>query len=743
MVLQPGLETVAAASPLRSDEAVPLGPTVAAERHAGRLYFFNASGLIYSCPEEDQEQVRLGAAILLTSKVGVQVEALAAFLGLDRTTLWRIRRRYEQEGARGIGYKYEGRPPHKLTGERLERAQALLDEGASNQRVAKAVGVTRGAIQYALRTGRLKRPSRAKPAARLQGPGPRERSEQDQAQVAAGGVAVKRTVERALAARGKLEEAPPEFERAESVARAGVLLAIPVLVAQGFFDVFQGIYGSLKNGFYGLNSVVATLALMALLRIKTPEQISSYAPGEFGRLLGLDRAPEVKTVRRKLQELGAHGKSLELVDAFTRKWIEDQGEDVIGFLYVDGHVRPYHGRTHKLPKTWVPRRRLAMPATTDFWVNDMHGDPWFFVTAEANDGIVSVLDREILPQIREFLGPEGRLTVVLDRAGWSPASFQSWYDKAVDVLTYRKGKYEAWPEERFTAPVEVPGRKEKLRLAEATLELSSGFEVREVRCLDESGKQVSIVTTRRDLSTCEVASRMFARWRQENFFRYMRHEFALDHLPTHAVEAADPDRQVANPAINEKKQELKGLRADLSRAQGALGEAVASGDKQTQVEELRQRIAALEAAIATAKEERAALPKEVALRELMDEKQIVRLEQERKRITDVIKMGAYRAETEMASLVGPSLGFHHQDEARSFLENVFNLPADLLPDHDAGTLTVRLHGMANPRSNRALTELCEFLNDHQCRHTRFPGTRLRIILEPLPVAELTTSGQGL
>jgi hypothetical protein len=740
MDLQPGFETVADGSPLRSDEAVPLSRTVAAERHAGRLYFFNASGLLYSCPEEDQEQVRLGAAILLTSNPSVQVEHLAAFLGMDRTTLWRIRRRYEEEGARGIGYKYEGRPPHKLTGARLEEAQALLDEGAGNRRVAKAVGVTPGAIRYALRTERLKRPGRPKQA-KSQGPGPRERNEQDQA--AAAGVAVKRTLERALAAAGKLEEAPPEFERAESVARAGVLLAIPVLVAQGFFEVFQGIYGGLRNGFYGLNTVAATVALMALLRIKTPEQISSYAPGEFGRLLGLDRAPEVKTIRRKLLELGAQGKSLELVDAFTRKWVEDQGEDVIGFLYVDGHVRPYHGRKHKLPKAWVPRRRLAMPATTDFWVNDSQGDPWFFVTAEANDGIVSMLDEVILPQIREFLGPEGRLTVVVDRAGWSPQSFKAWYDKGFDILTYRRGKYEPWSEKRFTAPVEVPGRKDKLRLAEATLELSGGFEVREIRCLDESGKQVSIVTTRRDLATCEVASRMFARWRQENFFRYMRHEFALDHLPTYAAEPADPDRLVPNPALKEKKQELKGLRADLIRAQGALGEAVAGGDKEILEEGLRQRIASLEAAIATAKVERAALPKEVPLRDLVDEKQIVRLEQERKRITDLIKMGAYRAETELANLLGPSLGFHHQDEARSFLENVFNLPADLLPDEHAGTLTVRLYGMANPRSNRALAELCAFLNDHQCCLTRFPGTQLRIILEPPPVADRTVSGQGL
>ena len=730
MDLQSGLETVTEGSPFRSEDAVLLSKTVAAERQEGELCFYNASGIIYTCPEDDEERVRLGVALLLTSGVDVEVGRMAEFLGKDPATLWRIRRRYEREGVAGIPYKYEGRPPHKLTGERLEEAQALLDDGKSNQQVADAVGVTEGGIRYAIRTGRLKRRPKGKPRkpARPGGRGPRERNEEDQA--GEGGVGVKRVVERALAAAGKLEEAPPHFERAESVARAGVLLAVPVLVAQGFFDTFQRVYGTLKNGFYGLDSVVATLALMALLRIKTPEQLSSYAPGEFGRLLGLDRAPEVKTLRRKLLELGAQGRSLELVDAFARQWIEDQGEDVVGFLYVDGHVRPYHGRKHTLPKTWVPRRRLAMPGTTDFWVNDTFGDPWFFVTAEANDGMVSMLEGEILPRIREYLGPEhGRLTVVLDRGGWSPKSFKNWYDKGVDVLTYRKGKYELWPEEDFSEPVEVPGRKKKLRLAEATLKLAKDFKVREIRCLDESGKQISIVTTRRDLSIPDVASRMFARWRQENFFRYMRHEFALDHLPTHGVEPADPDRQVPNPVRKAREQELKALRAELTRVQSALGKALDGDDKKAPVEELREQIAALQAAIATEKEERGELPEKVPLRELLDEEEIVQLERERKRITDVIKLAAYRAESELAALAGPSLGFHHRDEARSFLENVFNLPADLLPDEEQGTLTVRLYGMANPRSNRALAELCEFLNNQQGYQVRFPGTRLRVVLE--------------
>ena len=90
-------------------------------------------------------------------------------------------------------------------------------------------------------------------------------------------------------------------------------------------------------------------------------------------------------------------------------------------------------------------------------------------------------------------------------------------------------------------------------------------------------------------------------------------------------------------------------------------------------------------------------------------------------------MVAYRAETKLASLVGSFLGPHHQDEARSFLRQVFQLPADLEPDEQAQRLVVRLHGMANWRSNQALAELCAILNEYQ---TTYPGTSLRLVLEP-------------
>lgn len=158
------------------------------------------------------------------------------------------------------------------------------------------------------------------------------------------------------------------------VPHAGVLCALPALVDSGIFRIARDIYGSLGPAFYGLRTTLVALSLMALLRIKRPEGLKEHVPDDLGRLLGLDRAFEVKTLRRKLTRLACVGRAAAFGRALAEYRIAARGT-AIGFLYVDGHVRVYHGR-RTLPKAHVARMRLAMPATTDYWVNDVAGQPF-------------------------------------------------------------------------------------------------------------------------------------------------------------------------------------------------------------------------------------------------------------------------------------------------------------------------------------------------------------------------------
>jgi len=196
------------------------------------------------------------------------------------------------------------------------------------------------------------------------------------------------------------------------------------------------LYGGICPAFYGLRTTLLALMVMGLLRIKRPEWLKEFDPASLGRLLGLDRAPEVKTLRRKLTRLASSHRAERLGFELARRRVEQRGS-AMGFLYVDGHVSVYHGK-RGLPKAHVARMRISLPATTDYWVNDQCGDPLFVVTAEANAGLVKMLP-SVTGQIRELVA-DRRVTIVFDRGGWSPKLFRKLIQNGFDIMTYRKGK---------------------------------------------------------------------------------------------------------------------------------------------------------------------------------------------------------------------------------------------------------------------------------------------------------------
>ena len=717
-------------------EARIVSPRLAILLDDEQLVAFSASDAIYQCRRDDREGMRLAGAMF--SGLGLaNVTALARALGVSRETIHRNRRLYVAGGAEALlNAPRRPKTPHKLTGAVQLRAQQCLDEGWSVNRTAQEVDLTEGALRRAIRQRRLHRRFKARVGrpARDHMPvpettsSPSQRAHEDQA--CEHGVAVKRTLDRVLASSGKLSEAAPEFDAAEAVPGAGVLLALPALLEQGLVEVGQEVFGALRNGFFGLRSVLLTFAFMALLRIKNPEQLTSHAPGELGQLLGLDRAPEVKTLRRKLDEMGQRRLARPLHQRLTERWAATE-PDELGLLYLDGHVRPYHGRKHTLPKHHVQQRGRPMPGTQDFHVNDARAEPLFVVTAEATEGLLTMMEEHLLPEIRFLVGPERRVTVVFDREGWSPASFARWQEVGFDVLTYRKGRQSCW-QRRFFSAVEgtADERQVVYQLAERRVKLSNGLPVREVRRLSDDGHQTAVITTDESLSTFEVAHRMFSRWRQENFFRYMRHEFDLDHLCTYDVEPADPARLVPHPERKKLDQQIKTAQSAMGQLVGRRGH-LKPGDKlrvngrMLDEDEVDERLRRREDEIRRLKERRDALPKKVPLDDVLDPEQIVQLERERKLLTDAFKMIAYRAEPQLARWLEP-LFKRYEDEGRKFLQSVFQATADLLPDRHHKTLTVRFHGLSSPRATRALSGLCDIVNTKQLC---YPGTDLRLLFE--------------
>jgi hypothetical protein len=215
------------------------------------------------------------------------------------------------------------------------------------------------------------------------------------------GYGATRTLERVAAAMGAVAETPLVFESARDIPQGGVLLALPALMAMGLLRHSLELY-RLPSGFYGLSSVLVLLALLALARVASLEQVRYVAAGEWGNLLGLDRIPEVRTLREKLKLLCAQaGRAARWNAALAREWIGRQEQQTPGLaFYVDGHVRVYHGKLSKLPRHYVARERFSMRATVDYWVNALDGQPFFYVNKEVDHGLVQALREDVLPWLR-------------------------------------------------------------------------------------------------------------------------------------------------------------------------------------------------------------------------------------------------------------------------------------------------------------------------------------------------------
>ena len=682
----------------------------------------------------DEAGRRLAAVQLVRLRAASQGQVAEAF-GVDPATIWRWDQALAADGVAGLVPSRRGpKGASKLTPELVERITALDAAGATLREIAAATGVSTFSARNAL--GRVAAGGR--PAAAGSGAPVAGDDEQGQGAVPLLPDPVPRGGERVLARWGLLGEgAGPVFTAGARYPLAGLLLALPALEATGLLEAAREVYGRLRDGFYGMGATLLTVVFLALAGEPRAEGATRVPPAALGRVLGLDRAPEVKTIRRKLGELAAAGKAAELIMALARRHAAAR-PDALGFLHVDGHARVYYG-TRQVQKTHVARLKFPAPATMETWVTDQDGDPVFMVIAEPSDSLAGEL-RRLLPALRQVVGGGRRVTVCFDRGGWSPALFADITAAGFDVLTWRKGPAADLPAAGFTTVTctDDRGRAHEYDLADTTVELgiSEGprkgqtVTLRQVtRLVPAKGggtRQIHVLTSRDDLAAGQVCWRMSSRWREENYFRYARTRFALDALDSYAAAPDDPDRMVPNPARKTAAARIRQAEAAAQAAETARDAALlqlrspAPGQAAYLTNQMINALAApVEAAcreLEEADKAAAAVPARVPLGELAPD--MVRLDAETKQITHAIRMAAYNAETTLAR----ALDGHYAragDEAYALIREALTVSGDICPGD--GELLVRLDPLTAPRRTQALAALCDQLT---AAGARYPGTDL-------------------
>jgi transposase len=726
--------------PLLPAGAAELAPGVGLVTGAAGGGLVSVHGLAtFAWDAGDEAGRRLAAVQLVRLRAVSQAQAAVAF-GVDPVTVWRWDQALAAGGVAGLVPARRGpKGASKLTPQLAARIAELDAAGKTLREIAAATGVSTFSVRNALgRVASAGQHAAADAAAESAGLAAGDDDAGQGAVVPVLPDPVPRDGERALARWGLLGEgAVPVFTPGARYPLAGLLLALPALEGTGLLGAAREVYGQVKDGFYGLTATLLTLVFLALAGEPRAEGATRVPPAALGRVLGLDRAPEVKTIRRKLGELAAAGQAADLIMALARRHAAAR-PDAPGFLYVDGHARVYYG-TRIVQKTHVARLKFPAPATMETWVAGQDGDPVFMVVAEPSDSLAGEL-RRLLPDLRGIVGEGRRVTVCFVRGGRSPALFADITGAGFDLLTWRKGPAPDLPAEVFTTVTcaDDRGRAHQYELADTIAELGisegprKGQTVtlrqvtRRVPARAGATRQIHALTSRTDLPAGEVCWRLSSRWREENYFRYARTWFALDALDSYAASPDDPDRMVPSPARKTAAARIRQAEAAAQAAEAARDAALlqlrnpAPGQAAYLSNQVINALAApVEAAwreLDEADQAAAAVPARVPLGALSPD--MARLDAEVKQITHAIRMAAYNAETALAR----ALDGHYAragDEAYALIREALIISGDIRPG--PGELLIRLDPLTAPRRTQALAALCDQLT---AAGARYPGTDL-------------------
>ena len=732
---------------LEPPHTIPIAKGFSVAFNDGKVTYFSNLMPFKSHDADDKQSLALALAELRVD-CDLPANAIIEAMDISRSKLMRHCQTYRQHGRAGFFKPRKEKKRTAISDTVRQQAEALLAQGLSASKVAARLDIAVATLTHNIRAGKVKS---AKPGTSAVGrkkkseshPDESHRSERDRCdQEAPMGRAATDVIGRTLAmTSGVSQAAVPGFDTAaSSVQRGGVLSALPMLISEGIATAPL----QLPGGYYGSQTIVTFLALMQMARISNPEQLRYDAPGEWGQILGLDRCPEAKTLRRKIALFSQDIDQVRLwQQTLAKQWLEQDCEHEATLL-VDGHVKVYSGRKGNLPKKFISRQKLCLPAAASYWVNTLGGQPLLCLHQDYDPGLVKALEHDVTKELRsigavtekapDLTAPDNTseplVTLVFDREGWSPQMMHRLARKGIACVTWQKNfKAPGWEDEDFCeTAVTVYGpaqsHEQTVMLGEKTVELKGNVSVRQVRRRLDCGREVAIVTTHPTLSTAQVASVMFSRWSQENYFKYMRDQFGLDALTSHALAPMDDNTMVVNPHWRKLEKQLRKLKGRIGTVRNRMSKLGKDEAKAEQRDSLSQELGVLEAEHETVRVEKNGTDRHIRAGQLEDSERLDVLPQSQRLFIDIIRMIAYRAETRMVPAVVSAQG--KKPNPRKALQALFEADASIIPDHAEGLLKVRILGLGSNCADRALKPL---LDELSATETVYPGTNLKLVYE--------------
>ena len=285
-----------------------IGESLSILERDGQVIYFVGGDNYFSHPQDDVKSRRFVLASLMENGHVRAVDLEGAPLCIAHRTLMNWVAQYRKDGSVSFFRNAPVARPSVMSAEINAQCAALLAQGLGPSVVARRVGIQESTLRKAIKRQAIAvLPECSDPHAQQAAGSTKAERSRDDAQAASGmGTACTRADERVAAAVGLAQCATTRFEPGQDVQMAGLLTGLPALCANGLLSGL-GRYLRLAPGFYSALHILLVLGFMALGRIRRPEGLRHIPPGEFGKVIGLDRVPEVRTLREKIAVIAATG----------------------------------------------------------------------------------------------------------------------------------------------------------------------------------------------------------------------------------------------------------------------------------------------------------------------------------------------------------------------------------------------------------------------------------------------------
>jgi transposase len=524
------------------------------------------------------------------------------------------------------------------------------------------------------------------------------------------------------------------LEQGEDSAYAGGLLLTPLLARYRFLPTLSQVITIPTHEGYRLEELGLTLFYLDLFGFRSLEDFKRAYPEEFGVLVGRTQSPSLFTLRRFLHRVRELGQGEALIEAFAQSYLQS-GLAQWGVMYIDGHFMPYYGM-FPITKGWHGVRQVPMKGSYNFLVVDERFTPWLFLIRSSSEDLLQKIP-ELIEKAKRLGEQAGvsrerleQLIVVFDREGYS-AELYRYLDGRDQGEGKRRALFISWAkysdkwvndlaEEQFTQVACLTHQiqeSEEIRYLETERAMSKYGKIRAIVIQSGEDKQRSAIYTngsQEEIGAERSVQLICGRWGEENAIKELLHKHLINYTPGYVMEELEKQPLVTNPEVTKLKQKRAGLVSELNRLKVDLANHVLKkrDKKQKRRRPARSRaevladITVTESAILLTDQELAQFSAEVPFDEAHRGEKLLRLNHEKKRFLDSIKVfvGNLRAE------VGRMLLKHYDWKKELWPAVSMIVERGGFVKLEEGQLQVSLRRFKDREIDYAARHLCEDLN---------------------------------